>query len=53
MEREIRGCAGNACELIAGRLDIAPHTLDNWLWNRAQQAPYRERPAHHTRTLFH
>jgi Potential Queuosine, Q, salvage protein family len=53
MEREIRGCAVHACELIAGRLEVAPRTLDNWLWNRARQPPYSERPAHLTRTVFY
>jgi hypothetical protein len=53
MEREIRACAVYACELAAQRLDVAPRTLDNWLWNRGQLAPYSERPAHLTRTVFY
>jgi hypothetical protein len=53
MEREIRACAVHACELPARRLDVPPRTLDNWLWNRGQHAPYSERPAHLTRTVFY
>jgi hypothetical protein len=53
MEREIRGCAVHACELIAERLGVPPRTLDNRLWNRAQHAPYSELPAHCTRTVFY
>ncbi len=50
-EREIRGCAVHACELLAQRLNVPPPTLDNWLWNRGQHPPYSERPAHRTRTV--
>ena len=53
MEREIRACAVHACELLAHRLDVPPRTLDNWLWNRGQEPPYRDRPAHLTRTVFY
>src|SRR3954470_23461165 len=53
MEREIRACAVHACELLARRLDVPPRTLDNWLWNRGQEPPYRDRPAHLTRTVFY
>ena len=52
-ERELRACAVHACEQIARRLGVAPRTLDNWLWNRGLQAPYTDRPAHLTRTLFY
>jgi hypothetical protein len=50
-EREIRACAVHACEAIAGRLGVAPRTLDNWLWNRAQDPVYARRPAHRTLTV--
>jgi hypothetical protein len=53
MEREIRACTVHACELLARRLDVPPRTLDNWLWNRGQEPPYRDRPAHLTRTVFY
>jgi hypothetical protein len=53
MERELRGCAVHACEVLAGRLGVAPRVLDNWLWNRALEPPYADRPAHLTRTVFY
>jgi hypothetical protein len=53
IERELRACAVHACELLAQRLGVAPRTLDNWLWNRGQEPPYSERPAHLTRTVFY
>jgi hypothetical protein len=53
MERELRACAVHACELLARRLGVPPRTLDNWLWNRGREAPYSERPAHLTRTVFY
>lgn len=49
-EREIRACAVHACELAAERLQVAPRVLDAWLWNRGQQARYKARPRHRTRT---
>jgi hypothetical protein len=52
-EREIRGCAVHACELIAQRLRIAPRTLDVWLWNRGQDPRYKARPRHRTRTVYY
>jgi hypothetical protein len=52
-EREIRACAVQACELIAGELGVAPRTLDGWLWNRGQQPRYKARPRHRTRTVFY
>ena len=52
-EREIRACAVHACELLARRAGVPPRTLDNWLWNRGNQPPYSERPAHLTRTVFY
>jgi hypothetical protein len=52
-ERELRACAIHACEQLARRLDVTPALLDNWLWNRGQQPPYSERPAHITRTVYY
>ena len=50
-EREIRACAVHACEALAERLGVAPRLLDNWLWHRGHEAPYRDRRAHLTRTV--
>jgi hypothetical protein len=52
-ERELRGCAVHACEGIAKALGVPPRLLDNWLWNRGQQPPYSERPAHIARTVYY
>ncbi len=52
-EREIRGCAVHACEELARRLEVAPRTLDAWLWNRGQGERYKARPRHRTRTVFY
>jgi hypothetical protein len=52
-EREIRGCAVHACELIAERQGIAPATLDGWLWNRGQAPEYKSRPRHRCRTVYY
>lgn len=52
-EREIRGCAVHACELIARRLGLPEHTLDNWLWNRGQAPAYKTRPRHRCRTVYY
>jgi hypothetical protein len=52
-EREIRGCAVQACELIAAALDVPPRILDVWLWNRGQGDRYKSRPRHRTRTVFY
>ncbi len=52
-EREIRACAVHACELIAERIQVAPHTLDNWLWNRGQGRRYKALPRHRTRSVFY
>ena len=53
MEIEIRACAVHACELLARRFGVPPRTLDNWLWNRGEGAPYSHRPAHRTYTVFY
>jgi hypothetical protein len=52
-ERELRACAVHACEGLARELGVAPRLLDNWLWNRGQQPPYSERPAHIARTVYY
>jgi hypothetical protein len=52
-EREIRGCAVHACELIAKELGIPPRDLDVMLWNRGQGERYKSRPRHRTRTLYY
>ena len=52
-EREIRGCAVHACELIARRLGIPPRDLDVMLWNRGQAPRYKALPRHRTRTVFY
>jgi hypothetical protein len=50
-EREIRGCALHACELLAKRMDVPPRTLDMWLWNRGQDPSYKARPRHRCRCV--
>jgi hypothetical protein len=46
-EIELRACAVHACEQLASAADIAPRTLDNWLWHRGLGLPGRP---HCTRT---
>ena len=52
-EREIRACAVHACAQIAKRMGVAERTLDTWLWDRGQEARYKERPRHRTRSVFY
>jgi hypothetical protein len=52
-ERELRACAVHACALIAQRLGVPEHTLDNWLWNRGQAPAYKARPRHRCRTVYY
>jgi hypothetical protein len=52
-EREIRGCAVHACELIAAELTIPARDLDVMLWNRGQGERYKSRPRHRTRTVYY
>ncbi len=52
-EREIRGCAVHACELIARRTGASERELDGWLWNRGQAPEYKARPRHRTTTVFY
>ncbi len=52
-EREIRGCAVHACELIAERTGTPPRLIDTALWNRGQAPSYKSVPRHRTRTVFY
>ena len=52
-EREIRGCAVHACELISERLEMPARLLDTALWNRGQAPRYKSVPRHRTRTVFY
>jgi hypothetical protein len=52
-EREIRGCAIHACELIARRLGVPAHTVDMWLWQGGQAPAYKSRPRHRCRTVYY
>jgi Queuosine salvage protein len=52
-EREIRGCAVHACELLSERLGIPARHLDTALWNRGQAPEYKAVPRHRTRTVFY
>jgi hypothetical protein len=53
VEREIRGCAVHACELISQRTGVPPRTIDTWLWSRGQAPEYKARPRHRCRTVFY
>ena len=52
-EREIRGCAVHACELIAERTGMPARMVDTALWNRGQAARYKSVPRHRTRTVYY
>jgi putative queuosine salvage protein len=52
-EREIRGCAVHACELLAERLWMPPRLLDVALWTKGQAPEYKAVPRHRTRTVFY
>jgi hypothetical protein len=52
-EREIRGCAVHACELLSERLGIPARHIDTALWNRGQAPEYKAVPRHRTRTVFY
>jgi hypothetical protein len=52
-EREIRGCAVHACELLSSRLGMPARSLDTALWNRGQAPKYKNVPRHRTRTVFY
>ena len=57
-EVEIRACAVHAVELIkkqiaeSGKMITSPE-LDNFLWNRGQQAEYKAIPRHRTRCVYY
>ena len=52
-EREIRGCAVHACELLSERLGMPARLLDTALWNRGQAPRYKSVPRHRTRTVYY
>jgi hypothetical protein len=52
-EREIRGCAVHACELLAEQLGMPARVLDTALWNRGQALRYKSVPRHRTRTVYY
>ena len=52
-EREIRGCAVHACELLSSRLGMPARLLDTALWSRGQAPRYKSVPRHRTRTVFY
>jgi hypothetical protein len=52
-EREIRGCAVHACELIAERVGMPARMVDTALWNRGQGPRYKSVPRHRTRTVYY
>ena len=52
-EREIRGCAVHACELLSQRLGMPARVLDTALWNRGQALKYKSVPRHRTRTVYY
>jgi hypothetical protein len=52
-EREIRGCAVHACELLSARLGTPAREIDTALWNKGQAPRYKSVPRHRTRTVFY
>jgi hypothetical protein len=52
-EREIRGCALHACELLSQRLGVPARVLDMWLWNRGQLPEMKAIPRHRCRTVYY
>jgi hypothetical protein len=52
-EREIRGCAVHAAELIAREVPVTPMQLDYLLWNRGQAPMYKAQPRHRTRSVYY
>jgi hypothetical protein len=52
-EREIRGCAVHACELLSERIGMPPRLIDTALWTRGQAPKYKAVPRHRTRTVFY
>ena len=52
-EREIRGCAVHACDLLSERLGLPARHIDTALWNRGQAPEYKAVPRHRCRTVFY
>ena len=52
-EREIRGCAVHACELLSVRLGMPARLIDVALWNKGQAPKYKSVPRHRCRTVFY
>jgi hypothetical protein len=57
-ETEIRAVALHAVEMLVAGLhdtghDVTAMRLDHLLWNRGQEAAYKARPRHRTRTVFY
>ncbi len=52
-EREIRGCAVHACELLSKRIGVPARLVDGALWTRGQAPRYKSEPRHRTRTVFY
>ena len=52
-EREIRGCAVHACELLSERLGMPARLIDVALWTRGQAPKYKAVPRHRTRTVYY
>ncbi len=52
-EREIRGCAVHACELLSERLGMPARLIDVALWTKGQAPRYKAVPRHRTRTVFY
>jgi hypothetical protein len=52
-EREIRGCAVHACELLSERLGMPAREIDTALWHKGQAPRYKSVPRHRTRTVFY
>lgn len=52
-EREIRACAVQAVEQLAGLTGAPPHELDMALWAHGQTPEYKAQPRHRHRTVFY
>ena len=52
-EREVRGCAVHACEVLSERLGMPARAIDVALWTRGQAPKYKSVPRHRTRTVFY
>ncbi len=52
-EREIRGCAVHACELLSERLGMPARLIDVALWTKGQAPRYKAVPRHRTRSVFY